>query len=100
MYILHDRKYHMEFAKDHLFGLLLFNVDLCAISLSLSLFVILKQYQYYIRSYADDNTPYVSGRNIEEVVTSLENVSDAILIRLKENQFQGKTKRRANVMLY
>ena len=34
--------------------------------------------QYDIANYADDNTPYVSDRNIEEVVASLEEVSEVI----------------------
>ena len=45
-------------------GPLLFNADLC------DLFIIMNRYD--IANYADDNTPYVSGRNIEEVVASLE----------------------------
>ena len=62
-------------------GPLLFNVDLC------DLFFILNQYD--IANYADDNTPYVSGSNIEEVAASLENVSEAIFQWFRENQFQG-----------
>ena len=31
--------------------------------------------EYDIANYVDDSTPYVSGRNIEEVIASLEEVS-------------------------
>ena len=51
-------------------GPLLFNVDLC------DLFIMTSRYD--IANYADDNTPYVSGRNIKEVVASLEEVSEFI----------------------
>ena len=34
--------------------------------------------EYDIVNYADDSTPYVSGRNIEEVIASLEEVSKCI----------------------
>ena len=44
--------------------------------------------QYDVANYADDNTPYVSGRNIEEVVVSLEYVSEVIFQWFKDNQFQ------------
>ena len=43
----------------------------------------------YDNNTPDDNTPYVSGRNIEEVVASLENVSEVIFQWLRDNQFQG-----------
>ena len=42
----------------------LFNVNLCDLFFTTS--------PYGIANYADNNTPYVSGRNIEEVVASLE----------------------------
>ena len=45
--------------------------------------------KYDIASYADDNTPYVPGRNIEEVVGSLEEVSEVIFQWFRDNQFQG-----------
>ena len=47
---------------------LLFNMDLC------DLFVIMDQYE--LANYADDNTPYVSGKNIDGVVKSLEEAKD------------------------
>ena len=62
-------------------GPLLFNADLC------DLFVTTGRYD--IANYADDNTPYVSGRNIKEVVASLEEVSEVIFQWFRDNQFQG-----------
>ena len=35
------------------------------------------------------NTPYISGRNIEKVVASLEEVSEVIFQWFRDNQFQG-----------
>ena len=40
-------------------------------------------------NYADDNTPYVSDRNIKEVVASLEEVSEVIFQWFRDNDFQG-----------
>ena len=62
-------------------GPLLFNADLCDLFITTS--------RYDIANYADDNTPYVSGRNIEEVVASLEEVSEVIFQWFRDNQFQG-----------
>ena len=62
-------------------GPLLFNIDLC------DMFFILDEYD--IANYADDSTPYVSGRNIEEVIASLEEVSKCIFQWFRDNQFQG-----------
>ena len=45
-------------------GPLLFNIDLC------DLFLIMNHVD--IANYADDNAPYVSGKNIDEVVRFLE----------------------------
>ena len=64
-----------------IFGPLLFNADLCDLFITTS--------HYNIANYADDNRPYVSGRNIEEVVASLEEVSEVIFQWLMDNQFQG-----------
>ena len=62
-------------------GPLLFHADLCDLFITMS--------QYDKANYADDNTPYVSGRNIEEVVASLEEVSEVIFQWFRDNQFQG-----------
>ena len=43
-------------------GPLLFNADLCDLPINMS--------HHDIVNYADDNTPYISGGNIEEVVSS------------------------------
>ena len=62
-------------------GPLLFNVDLCDLFITMS--------QYDIADYADDNMPYVSGRNIKEVVASLEEVSEVVFQWFRDNQFLG-----------
>ena len=62
-------------------GPLLFNADLCDLFIAMS--------QYDIANYADDNTPYVPGRNIKEVVASLEEVSEVIFQWFRDNKFQG-----------
>ena len=62
-------------------GPLLFNADVCDLFITMS--------QYVIANYADDNTPYVSGRIIEDVVASLEEVSEVIFQWFRDNQFQG-----------
>ena len=71
-------------------GPLLFNEDLCDLFITTS--------RYEIANYADDNTPYGSGRNIEEVVTSLEEVSEAIFQWFRDNQLQGNANK-CNVLL-
>ena len=45
--------------------------------------------EYDIANYADDSTPYVSGRNIEEVIASLEEVSKCIFQWFRDSEFQG-----------
>ena len=44
---------------------------------------------YDVVNYAYDNTSNVSGRNIEEVVASLEKVSELISQWFSDNQSQG-----------
>ena len=51
--------------------------------------------QHDIANYADENTPYVSGKNIDQVVESLEQRSRLIFKQFSNNKFQGK---QANVM--
>ena len=51
-------------------GLLSFNIDLCD-------------------CYADENTLYVSGKNIDEVVRFLEESSRVIFKWFSDNQFQA-----------
>ena len=62
-------------------GSLLFHADLCDLFITTSC--------YDIANYADDNTPHASGRNIKEVVVSLEEVSEVIFQWFTDNQFQG-----------
>ena len=59
-------------------GPLLFNADLCDLFITTS--------HYDIANYADDNTQYVSGRNIKEVVASLEEVSEVSVQWFRDNQ--------------
>ena len=66
---------------------LLFSIDLC------DLFVIM--YQHDIDNYADDNTPYVSGKNIDEVVKLLEKASRLILnglMAISSKEIQAKVR--------
>ena len=44
-----------------------------------------------IANYAEDNTPYVSGENIDEVFKSLEEASHLIFKWFSDNEFQGNT---------
>ena len=44
-----------------------------------------------IVNYADYNTPYLSGKNIDEVVRFLEESSRVIFKWFSENQFQANT---------
>ena len=62
-------------------GPLLFNADLCDLFITTSC--------YDTANYADANTPHVSGRNIKEVVASLEEVSEVIFQWFTDNQFQS-----------
>ena len=64
-------------------GPLLFNIDLCD-----SFFVMNHE---DIANYADDNMPYVSGKNIDEVVKFSEKYSRIIFKWFSDNQFQANT---------
>ena len=64
-------------------GPLLFNIDLC------DLFLIMNHVD--ISNYADDNAPYVSGKNIDEVVRFLEESLLVIFKWFSDNQFQANT---------
>ena len=61
--------------------MVLLNADLCDLFITMS--------EYGIANYADDNTLYVSGRNIEVVVASLEEISEGTFQWFRDNQFQG-----------
>ena len=60
-------------------GPLLFNIDLCDLFLTMN--------NEDIANYADDNTPYVSGKNIDEVVRFLEESSRVTFKSFSDNQF-------------
>ena len=62
-------------------GTLLFNTYLCDL--------FLKMNHEDTANYVDDNTPYVSGKNINEVVRCLEKSSLVIFKCFSGNQFQG-----------
>ena len=61
-------------------GLLLFNIDLCDLFFTLN--------HEDIANHADDNTVYVSGKNVDEVARFLEESSRVIFKWSSENQFQ------------
>ena len=42
-----------------------------------------------IANYADDNTPYLSRKNVEEVLNGLENVSSNLFQWFAENKLKG-----------
>ena len=44
-----------------------------------------------IANYADDNIPYVSGKNVNKVVRFLEESSRVVFKWFKDNQFQANT---------
>ena len=58
------------FPQGSILGPLLFNIFLC------DLFLIMKNID--IASYADDNTPYITGNSIDEVIQNLENVAQTL----------------------
>ena len=60
---------------------LLFNIDIC------DLFFIIEVFD--IANYADENTPYLSGKNVEEVLNGLENVSSNLFQWFTENELKG-----------
>ena len=60
---------------------MLFNIDLRDLFITMS--------YYDIANYAEDNAKYVSGRNINVVVASLEEVSEVIFEWFRDNQFHG-----------
>ena len=60
---------------------LLFNINIC------DLFSIIKDCD--IANYAEDNTPYLSGRNVDEVLNGLENVSSNLFQWFTETELKG-----------
>ena len=66
--------------QDSILGPLLFNIDIC------DLFFIMKDCD--IANYVDDNTPYLSGKNVEEVLNGLKNVSSNLFQWFTENELK------------
>ena len=62
-------------------GPLLFNIFLC------DLFLIMNNIE--LASYADDNTPYAVGNNIEELIVKLQNVSKTLFQWFSDNQMKS-----------
>ena len=62
-------------------GPLLFNTDTC------NLFFIIEDCD--IANNADDNTPYLRGKIVEEVLNDLENVSSDLFQWFTENELRG-----------
>ena len=63
-----------------IFGPLLFNIDIC------DLFFIIEDCD--IANYADNNTPCLSRKNVEEVLNGLENVSSNLFQWFTENELK------------
>ena len=42
-----------------------------------------------LASYADDNTPYAAGNNIEEVIVKLQNASKTLFQWFNDNQIES-----------
>ena len=59
----------------------LFNIFLCY------LFLIMNNTE--LASYADDNTPYAAGNNIEEVIVKLQNASKTLFQWFNDNQIES-----------
>ena len=62
-------------------GPLLFNIFLC------DLFLIMNNTE--LASYADDNTPYAVGNNIEELIVKLQNASKTLFQWFSDNQMKS-----------
>ena len=67
--------------QESVLGPLLFNIDLCDLLLIMN--------HVDIAHYANDNTPYVYGKNIDEVVRFWEESSHVIFKWFSDNQFQA-----------
>ena len=61
-------------------GPFLFNIFICDMFFSID---------FEVASYADDTTPYVSGKNINNVIGSLENASSVLFKWFKNNQMKA-----------
>ena len=62
-------------------GPLLFNIFLC------DLFFIMNDVDF--ASYADDNTPFFVGNDIDEVILKMQNASETLFVWFKDNQMKA-----------
>ena len=67
--------------QDSILGPLLFNIFLC------DLFLIMKETSF--ASYADDNKPYVTAENLDEVIKSFEKDSIKLFQWFSDNQMKA-----------
>ena len=67
--------------QDSILGPLLFSIFLC------DLFLIMNNFD--IASYADDNTPYAVGNNIQELIGKLQNASKTLFQWFSDNQMKS-----------
>ena len=65
--------------------LLLFNIDIC------DLFFIIEDFD--TANYADDNTPYLSWKNVDEVLKGLENVSSNLFQWFTAKELKGNARK-------
>ena len=78
---LKDIKYGVP--QGSVLGPLLFNIYIC------DLFFYIKDWQ--VANYADDTTPYVSGMNINEVISSLENCANLLFKWFENNSMKANS---------
>ena len=78
--IVLGQKYYLAFHKGQFFVYFFFNIFLA------DLFFVVKDID--IASYADDSTPFVVKNNIDNVIASLEQVSDALFNWFKNNRLK------------
>ena len=79
--IVLGQKYYLAFHKGQFFVYFFFNIFLA------DLFFVVKDID--IASYADDSTPFIVENNIDNVIASLEQVSDALFNWFKNNRLKN-----------
>ena len=75
--IAHGKKFYSVHLKDLFYLLNIFMCDLCFIVKEID-----------VTSYADDNTPFVSGDRLDDVLDSLENASLKLFDWFSNNQIR------------
>ena len=80
MIIVLGQKYYLTFHKGH------FLVHFFLIFFLADLFFVVKDID--IASYTDDSTPFIVENNIDNVIASLEQVSDALFNQFKNNRLK------------